>query len=53
MEETIIKGLMDKVGIDRTQAEQVIQFLRDNSDKIPALLGGVKDKLPGGLGKLF
>ncbi|MEM6995490.1 MAG: hypothetical protein AAF721_33580 [Myxococcota bacterium] len=47
-----------KVGISEEQATQVIEFLKENADKVPELLGSdalasIKDKLPGGLGGLL
>ena len=53
--EDFIKGLVEKVGISEEQAAKVIDFLKENADKVPALLAssGVKDKLPGGLGNLL
>lgn len=54
-----IEQLAAKVGISQEQAQQVVEFLKENAHRIPELLGGddalqsLKDKLPGGLGKLF
>jgi hypothetical protein len=58
MEELLISGLVDKVGLDRATAERVVAFLKENADKLPALLQGdvpkeMLDKLPGGLGGLL
>ncbi len=51
----LIKGLTEKVGIDKETAEKVVAFLKDNAADIPGLLAkaGLADKLPGGLGKLL
>lgn len=55
----LIEQLVAKVGINQDQAKQVVTFLQENVHKIPAWLGqsdlveSLKDKLPGGLGKLF
>ena len=53
--DAIINGLIEKVGLDKETAEQVIEFLKEHADELPALLAksGLKDKLPGGLGGLF
>ncbi len=55
--EEIINGLMEKVGLDKEQAEGVIEYLKENASKLPELLGGglddLKDKLPGALGGLL
>jgi len=53
-----IEQLAARVGISQEQAQQVVEFIKENSHKIPELLGedtlqSLKDKLPGGLGKLF
>jgi hypothetical protein len=54
MEELIAK-LVDKVGIDRETATRVANFIQEHASEIPGWLArsGLKDKLPGGLGKLF
>jgi hypothetical protein len=57
MDEFISK-MVEKTGISEEQAKQVVEFIKANSHKIPELLQSdaaqsVKDKLPGGLGKLF
>lgn len=55
----LIEGLINKVGLDKETAEQVVAFLKENADKLPSMLSAdgvtqaVKDKLPGGLGGLF
>lgn len=58
MIEEFVSQMAEKVGISTEQAQSVIEFLKENSSKLPELLGGdaisaVKDKLPGGLGDLF
>jgi hypothetical protein len=58
MIEEFVSQMAEKVGISEEQAKMVVQFLKDNSDKIPEILGSdaaqaIKDKLPGGLGGLF
>ena len=55
----LIQQLVQKVGLDEEKATQVVEFLKENAAKVPEWLGGsdllesLKDKLPGGLGKLF
>jgi hypothetical protein len=55
----LIQQLVQKVGLDEEKATQVVEFLKENAAKIPEWLGdsglleSIKDKLPGGLGKLF
>jgi hypothetical protein len=51
MEEFAAK-MADKVGIDKSTAEKVIEFLKDHADEAVALISksGVADRLPGGLG---
>ncbi len=59
----LINGLIQKVGLDEETAKKVIAFLQENAANLPQMLssGGladqvpdaIKDKLPGGLGKLF
>jgi endonuclease V-like protein UPF0215 family len=50
---------MEKVGLDEEKAKQVIAFLQENAHKLPEwlksseLVDNLKDKLPGGIGKLF
>ncbi len=48
----LIKQMAEKVGIDEATAAKVVEFLQENADKIPMLLGktGLIDNLPGGLG---
>ncbi|MCK6570573.1 hypothetical protein L6V77_05595 [Myxococcota bacterium] len=54
-----VQGLMEKVGLDEEKAKQVIAFLQENAHKLPEwlksseLVDNLKDKLPGGIGKLF
>lgn len=54
-----VQKMSDKVGIDKTTAMKVIDFLKDHADEAVQYLqkSGVADKLPGGigdkLGKLF
>lgn len=58
MDEFVDK-MVEKVGIDKTTAHKVIEFLKDHADEAVAYLqkSGLADKLPGGLGdklgKLF
>lgn len=52
MIEQFIAQMAEKVGISEEQAQQVIEFLKENSDKIPELLGSdavgdIKNKLGG------
>jgi hypothetical protein len=55
----LVQQLVQRVGISESQAQQVAMFLKENASKIPEWIGGsdllesLKDKLPGGLGKLF
>lgn len=56
----IIDGLMQKVGLSKEKAEEVLKFLKENAAKIPEwvnqneTLSNIAHKLPGGLGdKLF
>ncbi|MGN6107913.1 MAG: hypothetical protein ACTHU0_22585 [Kofleriaceae bacterium] len=57
--EEFVQKMVEKVGIDRSTAERVIEFLKDHADDAVAYLqkSGLADKLPGGLGdklgKLF
>ncbi|MFO0634682.1 MAG: hypothetical protein U0168_17705 [Nannocystaceae bacterium] len=57
--EEFVKELVAKVGLDEDKARQVVAFIQENASKIPEWIGGsdmlesLKDKLPGGLGKLF
>lgn len=50
--EQFIEGLTEKVGLDREQAERVVNFVKEHLSEIPQWLGssGILDKLPGGLG---
>lgn len=52
MIDEFIGQLAEKVGISEEQAKQVIEFLKENSDKIPELIGSdavdsIKEKLGG------
>lgn len=52
MIEDMIAQMAEKVGISEDQAKQVIEFLKENADKVPELIGGdalegIKDKLGG------
>jgi len=56
--EDFIEKITAKVGISEDQAKQVYEFLQDHAHKVPEWLDSesvqqIKDKLPGGLGKLF
>ncbi len=53
--EDFVNKMVEKVGIVRATAEKVIAFLKDHADDAVAYLqkSGLKDKLPGGLGKMF
>lgn len=53
--EDFVNKMVEKVGIDKETANKVLAFLKDHSDEALKWLqeSGVKDKLPGGLGKLF
>lgn len=57
--EELVQQLVQKVGLSESQAQQVVEFLKANASKVPEWIGGsealesLKDKLPGGLGKLF
>lgn len=58
MIEEFVANMASKVGISEEQARGVIDFLKENADKVPSLLSSdavedVKDKLPGGLGGLL
>lgn len=58
MIEEFVTNMAAKVGISEAQAQQVIEYLKENADKLPDLLGtdalsALKDKLPGGLGGLL
>lgn len=54
-----VEKMSDKVGIDKSTAMKVVEFLKDHADEAVAFIqkSGVADKLPGGLGdklgKLF
>jgi len=51
--EQFIEGLTEKVGLDRDQAERVVDFVKEHWSEIPQWLGssGILDRLPGGLGE--
>ena len=53
--EDFVEKMVEKVGIDKATAEKVIAFLKDHSEDALKFLqsSGIKDKLPGGLRKLF
>jgi hypothetical protein len=57
--DSIIEGLVEKVGISKEQADKVIEYLKENSGQVvewlqeKGITDAVKDKLPGGLGGLF
>jgi hypothetical protein len=53
--EDFVNKMAEKVGIDKATAEKVLAFLKDHADEAVAYLqsSGLKNKLPGGLGKLF
>ena len=57
--EDLINGLMTKCGLSEEKAKSVVEFLKENAEKIPEWLNEsdigktIKDKLPGGLGGLF
>ena len=57
--EEFITSLAAKVGISEEQAKQVVAFLQENAGKVTEMLANtdldesLKEKLPGGLGKLF
>lgn len=50
----LINGMCSKVGISQDQARQVVDYLKQNADKLPQLLGssGIGGKL-GDLGSKF
>ena len=53
----LIQGLVNKVGLSEDQSRKVVDFLKQNADKVPGWLGidvkALAGKLPGGLGKMF
>lgn len=53
--EDFVQKMVDKVGIDKATAEKVIKFLEEHATDAITYLekSGLKNKLPGGLGKLF
>ncbi|MCA9708519.1 MAG: hypothetical protein KDK70_21900 [Myxococcales bacterium] len=58
MIEEFIASMASRVGISEEQARSVVEFLKENADKVPQILSsdavaGLKDKLPGGLGGLL
>ena len=50
-----VNKMVEKVGIDKATAEKVLAFLKEHADDAVAAIqsSGLKDKLPGPLGKLF
>ncbi|MBX3246289.1 MAG: hypothetical protein KF901_03825 [Myxococcales bacterium] len=49
---TLIAQLQAKVGLDEAKAKQAADVVENLiKEHGPALLGGVKDKLPGGVGE--
>lgn len=54
-----VAKMSDKVGIDKSTAMKVVEFLKDHADEAVEYLqkSGIANKLPGGLGdklgKLF
>ena len=50
--EEFAEKMAEKVGIDKSTAEKVIEFLKEHADDALAMLSksGLADKLPGGLG---
>lgn len=58
MIEEFATNMAEKVGISQEQAKAVIEFLKENADKVPQLLQSdavesIKSKIPGGLGGLL
>lgn len=57
--EDFVNKMVEKVGIDKSTAEKVLAFLKDNAGDAVKYIqsSGVADKLPGGigdkLGKMF
>lgn len=53
--EDFIAKMTEKVGIDKATAEKVMAFLKDHAEDALKYIqeSGIKDKLPGGLGKMF
>jgi len=53
--EEFINGLIEKTGISKEQATQVIEFIKDHASELPKLIGenqflsGLADKLPEGI----
>jgi len=50
--EDFIEGLMTKVGLSKEQADQVVDYIKDNADKLPGMIksSGVTDMLPDSIG---
>ena len=50
--EEFVEGLMVKCGLSKEQADQVVDYVRENADKIPELIkdSGVVDMLPDSIG---
>lgn len=53
--EDFVNKMVEKVGIDKSTAEKVLEFLKDHADDAVKMIGsaGLKDKLPGPLAGLF
>ena len=53
--EALLEKLQAHTGLDKATAEKVIAFLKDHSSDVMKALEShaIKDRLPGGLGKLF
>jgi hypothetical protein len=53
----LIQGLINKAGLSEDQSRKVVEFLKQNADKVPGWLGidlkSLAGKLPGGLGGMF
>jgi hypothetical protein len=51
--EEFIEQLIAKTGLDRGMAEKVVDFIKENTNEIPKLLGNnFTDKIPGQLGDM-
>ncbi len=50
--EDFVQKMADKVGIDKSKAEQVMEFLKEHADDAVAYIqkSGIAAKLPGGIG---
>ena len=57
--EDLVEGMIEKCGVNKEQAEKVVDYLQENAPKVLEWLQSsgaaekVKDMLPGGIGKLF